>query len=101
VLEQANPPRIEKNKKIVRHAWKTALFEETVEEYFSKRRAKRGPNENPTLETFDANVLGLNVAGDDLVRAVINGNVRKDRKDRPKLDIHALSRLPTKKKKLN
>uniref|UniRef100_A0A7M6DPD0 Uncharacterized protein n=1 Tax=Clytia hemisphaerica TaxID=252671 RepID=A0A7M6DPD0_9CNID len=73
--------------------------QDPVEEYFSKQRAKRGPDENPDLEAFNRNVLGLNVAGDDLVRAV-NGNVRRKNKERAKLDIHDLSRLPTKKTKL-
>ena len=51
------------------------LSQDSLEEYFSKQRAKGGADKNPTLETFNRNFLVLNVAGDELVR-VVNGNTR-------------------------
>ena len=51
------------------------LSQEPLEEYFSKQKAKVGAGENPAVETFNRNFLGLNVAGDELVR-VVNANTR-------------------------
>lgn len=75
------------------------LSQDPVEEYFSKQRAKRGADENPTLEIFNRNVLGLNVAGDELIK-VMNGNTRGRYKEDEKLNVNDTSRLPTKKSKL-
>lgn len=75
------------------------LSQDPVEEYFSKQRAKRGPDENPTQEMFNRNVLGLNVAGDELIQ-VMNGNTRGRKRESSKLDVHDTSRLPTKRQML-
>ena len=75
------------------------LPQDPLEEYFSKQRAKGGADENPTLETFNRNFLGLNVAGDELVR-VVNGNTRGRQREIVQLDVQDIRRLPTKKDSL-
>ena len=72
------------------------LPQDPLEEYFSKQRAKGGADENPTLEMFNRNFLGLNVAGDELVR-VVNGNTRGRQREIVQLDVQDIRRLPTKK----
>ena len=71
------------------------LPQDPLEEYFSKQRAKGGADENPTLEMFNRNFLGLNVAGDELVR-VVNGNTRGRQREIVQLDVQDIRRLPTK-----
>ena len=61
------------NKGGVKFLLSEKLPQDSLEECFPKQRAKGGADENPTLETFNRNFLGLNVAGDELVR-VVNGN---------------------------
>ena len=51
------------------------LTQDPHEENFSKQRQKLGCNDNPSLQEFGRNFMGLNVAGDDLVR-VMSGNTR-------------------------
>ena len=75
------------------------LSQDPLEEYFSKQRAKGGADENPTLEMFNRNFLGLNVAGDELVR-VVNGNTRGRQREIVQLDVQDIRRLPTKKDSL-
>ena len=72
--------------------------QDPLEEYFSKQRARGGPNENPTLEMFNRNFLGLNIAGDQLIR-VMNGNTRGKDQETVQLDVRDTSRLPTRKEK--
>ncbi|XP_065675289.1 uncharacterized protein LOC136091541 [Hydra vulgaris] len=68
--------------------------QDPVEEYFSKQRRRGGCNENPTLEEFNRNVLGLNVA---LIQ-VMSGNSRG--RDREILKVDVLNEtLPCKKRK--
>ena len=75
------------------------LSQDPVEEYFSKQRAKRGPDENPSLDMVNKNVLGLNVAGDDLIK-VLNGNVRNKERKKVSLNVNDTTLLPTRPKKL-
>ena len=75
------------------------LPQDPLEEYFSKQRAKGGADENSTLEMFNRNFLGLNVAGDELVR-VVNGNTRGRQREIVQLDVQDIRRLPTKKDSL-
>ena len=75
------------------------LPQDPLEEYFSKQRAKGGADENPTLEMFNRKFLGLNVAGDELVR-VVNGNTRGRQREIVQLDVQDIRRLPTKKDSL-
>ena len=72
------------------------LSQDPLEEYFRKQRGKSGADKNPTLDTFNRNFLGLNVAGDELVR-VVNGNTRGRQRKIRQLDIQDIRRLPTKK----
>ena len=76
------------------------LSQDPVEEYFSKQRSKRGPDENPTVEMFNRNALGLNIARDDLIR-VMNGNTRGRDREIVVPDVNDMSQLPTKKRKLS
>ena len=71
------------------------LSQDPLEEYFSKQRARGGADENPTLEMFNRNMLGLNVAGDELIR-VINGNTRGRDREIIQLDVNDFTKLPTK-----
>lgn len=75
------------------------ISQDPVEEYFSKQRAKGGSNENPDLNMVNRNVLALDVTGDELLQ-VLNGNVRKNKKDRQQhtLDVTDMTRLPTRKR---
>ena len=75
------------------------LSQRPLEEYFSKQRAKGGADKNPTLETFNRNFLGLNVARDELVH-VVNGNTRGRQREIVQLDVHDIRQLPTKKDSL-
>ena len=75
------------------------LSQDPLEEYFSKQQAKGGADENPTLEMFNRNFLGLNVARDGLIR-VVNGNTRGRQREIVLLDVHDVRRLPTKKDSL-
>jgi len=75
------------------------LSQDPLEEYFSKQRARGGADENPTLEMFNRNMLGLNVAGDELIR-VMNGNTRGRGHEIVQLDINDVTKLPTKKTSL-
>ena len=75
------------------------VSQDPLEEYFSKQRAKGGANENPTLEDFNRNFLGLNVAGDELIR-VLNGNTRGRYREIIQVDSTDERKLPTKKDSL-
>ena len=75
------------------------LSQDPLEEYFSKQRAKGGADENPTLESFNRNFLGLNVAEDELIR-VVNGNTRGRQREIVKISTNDDRRLPTKKDSL-
>ena len=70
--------------------------QDPLEEYFSRQRARGGADENPTLKMFNRNVLGLNVAGNDLIR-VMNGNTRGRDREIVELDVSDVRKLPTKK----
>ena len=72
------------------------LVQDHLEGYFSKQQAKDGCDEKITLEAFNRNFLGLNVAGDELVR-VVNGNTQGCQREIIQLNIHDIQRLPTKK----
>ena len=72
--------------------------QDPLEEYFSKKRRRLGSNENPTLQEVNRNTLGLNVAGDDLIR-VMNGNTRGRNRELIRLDIRDESALPQKRAK--
>ena len=72
------------------------LSQEPLEEYFSKQKVKVGAGENPAVETFNRNFLGLNVAGDELVR-VVNANTRGHQTEIVQLDVQDIRRLATKK----
>ena len=61
--------------------------QDPIEEYFSKQRRRGGCNENPTLEVFNRNVLGLNVAGDGIIQ-VMSGNTRGKDREVLKSDVH-------------
>ena len=61
--------------------------QDPIEEYSSKQRRRGGCSENPTLEEFNRNVLGLNVAGDGLIQ-VMGGNTRGRDREILKLDVH-------------
>ena len=74
--------------------------QDTIEEYFSKQRQRFGCNDNPTLHEFARSFIGLNVAGDDLVKAM-NGNTKGKVRDAAKVDITNTNLPPTKKKKQN
>ena len=71
--------------------------QDPLEEYFSKQRRRGDNNENPTLEEFNRNVLGLNVAGDNLIR-VLTGNTRGRDREQMTVDIDD-KQLPRKKTK--
>ena len=73
--------------------------QDPVEEYFAKQRARGGADEAPTLEMFNRNVIGLNVAGDELIR-VMNGNTRGRDRQIVKLDVRDTTTLPTKRDSL-
>ena len=60
--------------------------QDPVEEYFSKQRRRGGANENPDAQEFNRNVLGLDIAGDDLIR-VMTGNTRGRERDDVRLAI--------------
>ncbi|XP_065662264.1 uncharacterized protein LOC124811383 isoform X3 [Hydra vulgaris] len=60
--------------------------QDPLEEYFGKQRMRLGSNDNPLLIEFNSNALGLNVAGDNLIR--VFGSNTKGRKDEfQKLDV--------------
>ena len=75
------------------------LSRDPLQECFSKQRAKEGADQNLTFEMFNRNFLGLNVAGDELVR-VVNGNTRGRQREIVQLDIQDIRRLPTRKESL-
>ncbi|XP_065657923.1 uncharacterized protein LOC136082472 isoform X1 [Hydra vulgaris] len=70
--------------------------QDPIEEYFSKQRRRGGGNENPCLEEFNRNFLGLNIAGDNLIRA-LNGNYRGRFQEDLKIDVTDTIHLPKKK----
>ena len=72
--------------------------QDPVEEHFSKHRRRGGANENPDVQEFNRNALGIDVAGDDLIR-VMTGNTRgREREDvRTTIDNKTLPRKKTKK----
>ena len=75
------------------------LSQDPLEKYFSKEQAKGGADKNPTLETFNRNFLGLNVAADELVR-VINRNTRGRQREIVQLDVQDILQLPATKNSL-
>ena len=72
--------------------------QDPLEEYFSKQRQRGGCNDNPTLQEFNRNFLGLNVAGDDLIR-IMTGNTRGRYREEAKLDVKNTTLPPAKKSK--
>ncbi|XP_065647648.1 uncharacterized protein LOC136077071 [Hydra vulgaris] len=73
--------------------------QDPLEEYFGKQRMRLGSNDNPLLIEFNSNALGLNVAGDNLIR--VFGSNTKGRKDEfQKLDVKNTD-LPLSKKRKN
>ena len=87
------------NKDGVQFLLSEKLSQDPLEKYFSKQRAKGGADKNSTLETFNRNFLGLNVAADELVR-VINGNTRGRQRKIVQLDVQDIRQLPTTKNNL-
>ncbi|XP_065643186.1 uncharacterized protein LOC136074894 [Hydra vulgaris] len=72
--------------------------QDPLEEYFSKQRRRGGSNDNPSLNEFNRNFLGLNITGDCLIKA-LNGNYcGRDHEDM-QIDINDNSCLPKKKLK--
>ena len=70
--------------------------QDPLEEYFGKQRMRLGCNDNPMLIEYNSNALGLNVAGDNLIR--VFGSNTKGRKDEfQMLDVNDTD-LPSSKK---
>ena len=70
--------------------------QDPLEEYFGKQRMRLGCNGNPMLIEYNSNALGLNVAGDNLIR--VFGSNTKGRKDEfQMLDVNDTD-LPSSKK---
>ena len=68
--------------------------QDPFEEEFAKQRLKGGCNDNPTAEEFNRNALGINVAGDGLIRTAGNTHSRHGQQ----LDVHDMRMLPKKRR---